>query len=229
MVRKKATALQVVPRRDPAATAEILRASADPHATRRALEAIAADKRITPPERAALLALFSAPLDPALEHAALFAALTTRCFDLETLRTSANPAAIRRLLRVLEQTLADVTAQDALLEIARRHVEAKDATLAAAAAATVARHPRALALAGEEFNARLSAPQVAPSTLAMLTEVVGTNFTQPAALNLDIFVLSAICCPSTVLVSSDTAHTAAHSSAEEPSPDYPRVAQRSLL
>ncbi len=181
MVRKKATALQVVPRRDPAATAEILRASANPHATRRALEAIAADKRITPPERAALLALFSAPLDPALEHAALFAALTTRCFDLETLRTSANPAAIRRLLRVLEQTLADVTAQDALLEIARRHVEAKDATLAAAAAATVARHPRALALAGEEFNARLSAPQVAPSTLAMLTEVVGANFTQPAA------------------------------------------------
>ena len=181
MVRKKAAALTPVPHRTPSATADILRYSSDPHVTRRALEALAAGKRISAPERDALLALFAAPLDPALEHAALFAALATHCFDLETLRAAVHPAAIRRLLRVLEQTLTDVTAQDALLQIARRNVDAKDATLAAAAAATVARHPRALALFSEEFTARLAANPVAPGTLAMLTEVVGTQLAQPAA------------------------------------------------
>ncbi|WP_414661205.1 PVC-type heme-binding CxxCH protein [Horticoccus sp. 23ND18S-11] len=163
------------------ANAALLGASTPPPARRRALETIAAAKRIDASQRRALLAMLGEALDPALEHAAMFAALATRCFDLETVRAASVPAAIRRLLRIVEQTSADDATQRALLEIARTHVGSPDASLAAAAAAVVARNPRALDVLAADLTAQLAAPTVAPATLALLAELTGSHLAEPPA------------------------------------------------
>jgi hypothetical protein len=53
-----------------------------------------------PPNAARSLRLLGEALDPALEHAAMFSAIATRAFDLDTLRAVSAPRVIRRRLVV---------------------------------------------------------------------------------------------------------------------------------
>lgn len=151
-----------------------------PLARLRALEAIARSRRIDDAQRAALLELLARPLDTALEHAALFAAIATRAFDLKALDAATAPRVIRRLLVVLRET-ATGDAGDALLDAARRSVEAEDADLARTAVAIVAGHEHAIERSRDEFVAQLNAPRITRGRLGVLSAVVAANLAKPQA------------------------------------------------
>ena len=146
-----------------------------------ACEAIAHARRIEPAQRDVLLNLIGKPLDPALEHAAMFAALATRCFGLKDLRSVVAAPAIRRLLLVLEQTTADATVQDSILEVAGKHTGDSDPELARTAIAVMARHPRSLDLFYDDFVSRLAARDMTPQTLNVVVEVATAQLARPMA------------------------------------------------
>jgi putative membrane-bound dehydrogenase-like protein len=182
LVRRRAASLRPVA--PTAVNGAVLRDTANPKARLHALEAIALARQIEPAARAALLAMLAEPLDSALEHAAMYAALTTRCFDLATLREATAPRALRRLLRILEQTRTDEPSQQAILQAARSQLESPDAELAAGAAALLGRNPRALDVLADELQAKLRQPAVAPRALATLVEITSARLDQPAAQSL---------------------------------------------
>jgi len=180
MVRERAVRLAARGLR-PVATARELLDTANPHGQVRACELIARARRIDPGQRDALLKILGAPLDPALEHAALFAAIATGTFDGETLRQAASPTLIRRLMIVMEAKAADPAVADSLLNVAKAHFDSSDAELATTAVAIAARHPRVLEHCQEELNARLGRRQVSPGTLNLLIEVTGAHLAQTPA------------------------------------------------
>ena len=117
MVREKATArITQAARIGATVTPELLLDAARPQAQLRACESLARAKKIDSAQRAALLRLLGEPLDPALEHGAMFAAMATRAFDLEGLRAATAPRVIRRLMVIIEQSTADAAVRDAVLE-----------------------------------------------------------------------------------------------------------------
>ncbi len=154
-----------------------------PFARLRAWEAVAQAKRLEAGQREALLEMLGEPLEPSLEHAAMFAAIATRAFDLTTLREAASPAVIRRLLVILEQSTRerDPSVHDALVGVALQHLESPDAALARAATLVVARHPRAIELCEQQLSARLARPDVSPAMLSVLAEVAGSQLAKPPA------------------------------------------------
>ena len=189
-VRAKATALLAqTSGRNGAATSPQLLDASQPQMRLRACEAIARAKRIEPAQRAALLSMLGEPLDPALEHAAMFAAMATQAFDLATLREAASPRVTRRLLVILEQSSADQSVRDALLESAYRHVDSPDVDLARAAVAIVARHPQAMERAYNEMVTKLAAPRVPRGSLNVMAEVTGTQLAKPEAQELITLML----------------------------------------
>ncbi len=181
MVRRRAVALGNANRRSEEPALADLRATAQPIVRLRACEAIARAKRIDPAQREALLAMLGETLDPALEHAAIYAALTTRCFGLETLRQAVAPVVIRRLMVVVDQSATDAAERDALVDVARKQVDAADADLARTAVAVVVRHPRALELLQQDFATQLTGPSVTRGILAILTEVTSAQLAKPEA------------------------------------------------
>lgn len=188
-VREKATAL--VKASQPAApiTPAQLLDKSKPREQLRACEAIAQSKRIDTPQRTALLKLLGEPLDPALEHAAMFAAMATNAFDLAALREASSPRVMRRLLVVIEQSTKDETVRDALLDIANQQVDANDAELARTAVAVVARHLRAIERSYAEFAARLAAPRVPRGSLNVMAEVTAAHLAKPQAQQLVMLML----------------------------------------
>lgn len=180
-VRERAAALRRVQQPVVGPTAAVLLDAANPPAQLRACEAIARSKQIEPAQRRALLQLLGTPLDPALEHAAMFAAITTRAFDLAALREAKEPTLIRRLMVILEQATPDDSVRDALLTLANRQVDAADADLARAAVALVGRQPNAVEKLQPEFSAKLSGERISAGSLRMITEVTGNHLAKPAA------------------------------------------------
>ncbi|MFM9090565.1 MAG: c-type cytochrome, partial [Verrucomicrobiota bacterium] len=158
-----------------------LRDGSQPRRQRHALEAIAEAGRIGSDARAALLELLGRPLDPALEHAAMYAALVTRCFTPETLAGAREPAAIRRLLRIVEQTAEAETERAAVLAAARTHAGAPDRELAAAAAAVIARAPGALGVVAADLRAGLDGPAPAPATVDLALVLAAAHLADPQA------------------------------------------------
>lgn len=158
-----------------------LKDASKPLARLRACEAISRAKRIEPAQRDALLALLGEKVDPALEHAAMYAAITTRCFDLATLRQASAAPLVRRLMLIVEQTAREIPVQDALFAVARSHVDSADRDLASAAAALVARHPRGLELAFEDFKTQLAGPRITPGTLGAIVAVAASNLKKEPA------------------------------------------------
>lgn len=152
-----------------------------PFARLRALEALAVAKTIDAPRREALRQILSGPLEPTLEHAAMFAAMATRAFDLSALRQATAPSLVRRLLVILERTTTDAPTQEEILKISKAHIDNADPDLARTAVIVTSRHPRAVELCYENLSLRLAASEVSPGTLNLITAVVGSDLAKPAA------------------------------------------------
>ncbi|NBX34585.1 hypothetical protein EBR16_04405, partial [bacterium] len=103
--------------------------SADAAAARRACEQLSFRQVRTPAAIAALRALLDRPLDPFLEHAALYAGLSTRVFAVADLRSAASPRLQARLLRILAQ-VAPAADRPAVLDFAAGALDTADAELA---------------------------------------------------------------------------------------------------
>jgi putative membrane-bound dehydrogenase-like protein len=174
-----------VARPTPAAPAPVaLAAAADAPARLRACEALARAKTLTSADRTALLTLLAAPLDPALEHAAMFAALATRTFAIASLPADASPTLLRRLLVILDQTTAAPAERAPLLALAERHAASPDADLARTAVNLLVRHPGSLARLAPTLVAQLDAPRVAAGTLNVLRALTAAQLATPAAKDL---------------------------------------------
>lgn len=181
-VRQRAAALLPAPARDTSAAA--VRDATQPRRQRHALEEIADTRRIDPEARAALLEVLAAPLDPALEHAAMYAALATGCFTPAALAGIREPAALRRLLRVLEQTAATEGDRAAVLAAARVHAASPDRELAAVAAGVIARAPDALTVVVADLRARLADPDPAPEPVGLTLALAAAHLENPVAQDL---------------------------------------------
>ncbi|MSU50899.1 MAG: c-type cytochrome [Opitutus sp.] len=171
----------IAPIESAAVTPKQLLDATNPFGRLNSLEAIALGKRNAPAQRAALLKMLGEPLEPTLEHAAMFTAIATRAFDLGALRDAATPTLIRRLLVVLERAANDSATKDALLGIARKQLDAPDAALARTAVAVASRHPRALELCAEDLNAQLGGAAVSAGTLGLIAEIAGAQLAKPEA------------------------------------------------
>jgi len=181
MVREKAAGLRA--RAQPAvpAVAGDLLAVDEPHRRLRAAESFAQSPRLDESRRHALRQMLGEPLEPVLEHAALFAAITTRAFGLDDLRRASSPLLVQRLMMVLDQTAQDPATQDGLLAVAKNHVAAPDASLARTAVAILVRNPRVLELCTELLHAPLAAALVPPATLHFITETAKAHLGRPPA------------------------------------------------
>jgi putative heme-binding domain-containing protein len=102
--------------------------AADPAVARRACEQMSFRQVRTPEATQALLALLDQPLDPFLEHAALYAGLSTKVFGLEALKSAASPRLQARLLRILSQT-APTADRPAVLDFAAGALDSADVAL----------------------------------------------------------------------------------------------------
>lgn len=113
----------------------------DPHAQRRACEWIALNRTESPEITAALLGLLEKPLDPALEHAVMYAAGVTRCINPKHLDQAKSKILIRRLLSIEDQFGKDPNARQRFLEIAISKLDDEDADLARTALGVAVRVP----------------------------------------------------------------------------------------
>lgn len=149
----------------------------------RAWEAVAQAKQLAPGQREALREMLGEDLEPSLEHAAMYAAIATRAFDVAELKRARDAVSIRRLLVVLEQTSRETepTVHDAVLDVALQHLESSDGELARAATRLVARHPRAMELCDLTLQAKLAERAVSPVMVRVMAEVAGANLTSPRA------------------------------------------------
>ncbi|MDO8543829.1 MAG: c-type cytochrome [Opitutaceae bacterium] len=180
MVREKATRLST-PKGPATITAGDLLDSTRPHGQLRALENIARSRRLGVDHRDALLQLLAAPLDATLEHAAMFAAINTNAFNVETLRAATNRMLARRLIVVLEQTANDPERQDAVLRLAKVHFDSSDAELARTALGVASRHPRAIELCYDDLNSLLTRRQPGARAAGILMEVTVPQLAKPPA------------------------------------------------
>lgn len=155
----------VLRRREPAALAAAI-LGPDAHASRRALEEAAFHKVADAPVRAALLELLARPMDPALEHAALFAQRTVGLADVALLDPSDNPLRQGRLLRVLAQ--AEGVDRGALTEFALARLDAPEPSLARRAMLALAGDASAPARLRPVLADWLAATALPPARLAAL-------------------------------------------------------------
>ena len=127
-------------------------ASPDFHVRRRACEAIARAKVSSEKLRPALLALLAQPLDAALEHAAMFAAVSSGMIGPEETAAATSPVLLRRLLAISEQRREEPVTLAANASLAAKHLDSMDADLARVALGVVTRNPQA----AESFSPALA-------------------------------------------------------------------------
>ncbi len=180
-VRDKAASLLNAGRPLEPVTPALLLDASRPRERLRACSRLSESKHLTPALRSALLQMLAEPLDPALEHAAMHAAMVTGAFDLATLRAATAARVQRRLMIVLEQSSPDEAVRDGLLDFASRWVDADDPDLARTAVLVVSRHLRAVERSYDDFAARLVAPRVSRGSLHVIAEVVASHLAKPQA------------------------------------------------
>jgi len=129
----------------------------------------------------ALLSMLAQPLEPALEHGAMFAALRIHLPALARLREARNPLQIRRLLLLSDQTPDGAANSRDIVALAARYFSAEDRGLAAAAIRVAARQPDSAALLREDFERWLQDAAPADAHLRVLDAVVGPQLASPAA------------------------------------------------
>ncbi len=142
-------------------------ASADAGAARRACEQMSFRQVRTPSARAALLALLDRPLDPFLEHAAVYAGLSTRVFTVADLKAAVSPRLQARLIRILAQVApaADATA---VLDVTAGALGTADAALAETVFLALAHAADGDARVAPVFAAWLAAGEPVPAQLLAL-------------------------------------------------------------
>ena len=113
----------------------------DPHAQRRACEWIALHRAESPEISLAVLELLEKPLDPALEHAVMYAAGVTQCINLTHLDHAKSKILTRRLLSIADQFGKSPVIKQRFLEIAISSLDDEDPDLARTALAVTARIP----------------------------------------------------------------------------------------
>ena len=178
-VRQKAARLNFVPK-SPAAVSALL-ATGKPHEQLQACELIAKSRRLDSHDRATLLRLLDGPLDPALEHATLYAGIATRGITLADLRQAKSPLLIRRLMVVVEQSEPDASVHDAVLALARQHADSPDTDLMRTAVEVAVRHPRVVELSQDVFSSWLAQKSVSKGRLNLLTTVIAAHLSEPPA------------------------------------------------
>ena len=142
-------------------------ASADAGAARRACEQMSFRQVRTPAARAALLALLDRPLDPFLEHAAVYAGLSARVFTVADLKAAASPRLRARLIRILAQ-VAPAADAPAVLDFAAGVLGAADAALAETVFLTLTHGADGDARVAPVFAAWLAAGEPVPAQLLAL-------------------------------------------------------------
>ncbi len=179
-VRAIAPKTPLAPRVERPAPVVPLAEARTPREQRRALEVVAAARAITPAERTALLSVLGKTIDPALEHAAMYAGLVTRAFGLDDLRRATAPDARRRLLRILEQTLSTGPALKELSAVALEDTRSSHEELADSARSVLARDRGSAERLAPEFLRTLASEKVATSQLQLIVAVLAPAPLTPA-------------------------------------------------
>ena len=142
-------------------------ASADAGAARRACEQMSFRQVRTPAARAALLALLDRPLDPFLEHAAVYAGLSTQVFTVADLKAAASPRLQARLIRILAQ-VAPAADAPAVLDVTAGALGTADAALAETVFLALAHAADGDTRVAPVFAAWLAAGEPVPAQLLAL-------------------------------------------------------------
>ena len=190
MVREKAVARLRSSEPEAPVTATQLLDAGQPQRQLRACATLAQAKQLDTAQRAALRQLLAEPLDPALEHAAMYAAMVTGAVDVPLLREAQAPRLARRLMVIIEQSGPDQATRDALLEISHQHIDTADPELARVALAVVSRHDQAMERSYGDFASRLAAPRLQAGSLKVISEVTANHLAKPQAQELVTVMLN---------------------------------------
>lgn len=94
----------------------------------------------TPELRAALMKILGQPLEPVLEHAALYAALKVGGIRVADVRAAGDAVLLRRLLTLVDRGDASESDKTLNMALAADHLDSEDAALAQAALTIVTHH-----------------------------------------------------------------------------------------
>lgn len=173
-VRERAARI-VNPVPDVDATPGALLNSTLPRAQLLACESIARSGSINPAQRGALLSLLAQEIDPALEHAAMYAAIVTRAFDSQTFHETANSRQMRRLLQVVSQMSNEPMETRRIALLARQQIDSKDAELAHAAVNVMCRLPGAVRFMQDDLSAQITSGNVSNGSLAVIQRIASEH------------------------------------------------------
>jgi len=129
----------------------------------------------------ALLGLLAQPLEPAVEHGAMFAALRTDLPLLPNLREAQNPLLVRRLLLLSDQGPNSAANAREIVTLATRYFSSPDRDLAAAAIKVAARQPDSVTLLHDDFAHWLQDAALDDARLRVLDAIVGPQLANPTA------------------------------------------------
>ena len=129
---------------------------------------------------AAISTMLSQPLDPALEHQAMFAALRSDMAISGELDAAKNPLFVRRFLLISDQWRGPVEHAHDLVDLPEKYLNASDPDLVTAAVKVAARQANSATLLREDFDHWLQAGPTA-SQLRVLDAVVGPQLDNPDA------------------------------------------------
>jgi putative membrane-bound dehydrogenase-like protein len=151
----------------------------DPHRRRKACEWIALHQHQSPGISKALINLLGQPLDPALEHAAMYAAGVTKCVRLSNFEGANSTTLLRRLLIIQDQFQSDSAAETRAFEIALSSVADSDAELARAALGIINRHTEHERQVTGVLNSWLNAESLTATKLAALRSIASDAIAKP--------------------------------------------------
>ena len=154
-------------------------ASPNLHSRRQACEWIALNHAQSPEISKALMSLLGEPLDPSLEHAAMFAAGVITCVRLQHLEQAESATLLRRLLLIQDQFRCDPAADARTFELALERIDDADTELARAALGIIPRHPEREHQVTELLQAWLRAGSLPQSRLAAMQTIAATAIAKP--------------------------------------------------
>jgi len=129
----------------------------------------------------ALLTLLGQPLEPALEHGAMFAALRNELPLLSRLRETGNPLLARRLLLLSDQASGGAVDSREIVKLATAYLTSSDPDLVTAAVKVVARQPDSAKLLRDDFAKWLQEVKPDAAHLRVFEAVVGPQLANAAA------------------------------------------------
>jgi len=149
-----------------------------------ACEAIAKSRRLNDRQRKRILQLLAEPMDSALEHATMYAAIVTKAFLLKDIAESENPVQIRRLMVITEQSIDGDYEYDQLHSIAMKFVDSADSELTQVAVRILANHPRSIDISYNKFKLWLNERELSFGRVAGIGAVVEAHMDEEHSQNL---------------------------------------------